>query len=124
MPRKRGKTWYADFYFDGQRRRPKLTGARTCYEAIQAETKLKHDLFQQNFGPVVLKDKPLAQFVEEEYLAWARNNKKQPPMMRVLRASGWNFRASKESPSGKSRSLIWKARRLPVASQSHATLDR
>jgi len=78
MPRKRGKTWYADFYFDGQRRRQKLTGARTRYEATQAETKLKHDPFQQNFGPVVLKDKPLAQFVEEDYLPWARNNKKQP----------------------------------------------
>lgn len=45
---------------------------------MQAETKIKNDLFQKTYGPPVLKDKPLDEFVEEEYLPWAENNKKQP----------------------------------------------
>lgn len=78
MPRKRGKTWYTDFYFDGARRREAIPGARTRQDAVKAETKIKNDLFQQTFGPPVLKDKPLAEFVREDYLPWADNNKKQP----------------------------------------------
>ena len=45
---------------------------------MQAETKIKHDLFQQTYGAPVRKDKPLTQFVEEDYLPWADHNKKQP----------------------------------------------
>lgn len=78
MPRKRGKTWYTDFYFDGGRVRRKISGARTRHMAVQAETKIKNDLFQQRYGAPVLKDKPLEKFVEEDYLKWADDNKKQP----------------------------------------------
>lgn len=60
---------------DGVVERP---GARTRHEAVQDETKIKNDLFQQIYGPGGLKDKPLAQFVEEDYLTWAENNNKQP----------------------------------------------
>lgn len=78
MPRKRGNAWYTDFYFKGERHRQLIAGARTRNEAVQAETKIKHDLFQQTYGAPIQKDKPLAQFVEEDYLPWADNNKKQP----------------------------------------------
>ncbi len=78
MPRKRGKTWYTDFYFEGARRREVIPGARTRHEAVLAENKIQHDLFQGKYGPVDLKDKPLTQFVEEDYLPWADHNKKQP----------------------------------------------
>ena len=78
MPRKRGKTWYTDFYFEGGRHRQRIPGARVRHEAVQAETKIKNDLFQKTYGPPILKDKPLAKFVEEDFLPWAENNKKQP----------------------------------------------
>jgi integrase len=78
MPRKRGKTWYTDFYFDGERHRERIAGARIRPEAVKAETKIKHDLFQHKYGPPVALDKPLAEFVKEDYLPWADNNKKQP----------------------------------------------
>ncbi len=78
MPRKRGKTWYTDFYFNGARIRQLIHGARIRPEAVQAETKIKHELFQQNFGAPILRDKSLSQFVKEDYLPWAENNKKQP----------------------------------------------
>ena len=45
---------------------------------MQAETKIKNDLFQKTYGPPILKDKPLAKFAEEDFLPWAENNKKQP----------------------------------------------
>lgn len=78
MPRKRGKAWYTDFYFEGARHRQRIDGARIRPEAEKAETKIKNDLFQKVYGPLVLKDKPLDRFVKEDYLPWAENNKKQP----------------------------------------------
>ena len=78
MPRKRGKSWYTDFYFEGGRHRQRIPGARVRHEAVQAETKIKNELFQKTYGPPILKDKPLAKFVEEDFLPWAENNKKQP----------------------------------------------
>src|SRR5437762_301386 len=77
MPRKRGKSWYTDFYFEGGRHRQRIPGARVRHEAVQAETKIKNDLFQKTYGPPILRDKPLAKFVEEDFLPWAENNKKQ-----------------------------------------------
>ncbi|MGA9995845.1 MAG: hypothetical protein WBP93_10540 [Pyrinomonadaceae bacterium] len=78
MPRKRGRTWYTDFYFDGARHRQAIPGARIRHEAVQAENKIQHDLFQHKYGPPVLKDKPLDKFAKGDYLPWADNNKKQP----------------------------------------------
>lgn len=78
MPRKRGKTWYTDFYFEGERHRQRIPSARIRPDAVKAETKIKNNLFQRTYGPPVLKDKPLARFVEEDYVPWAENNKKQP----------------------------------------------
>jgi integrase len=78
MPRKRGDAWYTDFYFDGRRYRRRIPGARVRHEAVQAETKIRNDLFQKAYGPTILKDKPLAKFAQEDFLPWAENNKKQP----------------------------------------------
>lgn len=78
MPTKRGKTWYTDFYFEGVRHRQKIAGACISPEAVQAEIKIQHDLFQRRYGPPVLNDKPLAQFAADDYLPWAENNKRQP----------------------------------------------
>ena len=54
MPRNIGNTWYADFYFGGARHRQKLMSARTRHEAMQAETKLKHELFQASIGKALV----------------------------------------------------------------------
>lgn len=48
MPRKRGKTWYTDFYFEGERVRQGIEGARTRHDAVQAETKSGMICFRVN----------------------------------------------------------------------------
>jgi integrase len=102
MPRKRKRHWYTDFYFDGDRIREKIAGARTRHEAVQAETKVRNDLFQQKYGPEappVLKDKDLADFITEDFVPWAEEHKKQPRHYRSISAI-WS-----ELPSLKGKSV-------------------
>jgi integrase len=87
MPRKRKSHWYTDFYFEGERVRKKIHGARTRHDAVQAETKIKHDMFQRKYGPdepLVLKDKALTAFITEDFVPWAEEHKKQPRHYRSI----------------------------------------
>ena len=88
MSRKRGKTWYTDFRYEQngcvKRHRKLIRGARLKPEAVEAETKIKHEIFQGCLGRVPIKDKPLAGFVQEDFIPWAEQHRKQPRYYRSI----------------------------------------
>ena len=74
--RKRGGHWYFDFQIRGARYREAIPEARTKFQAEQAETKARDQVFQGTYGSSQLGTESLSQFVSETYLPWAKANKR------------------------------------------------
>ena len=74
--KKRGGHWYFDFQIRGARYREAIPEARTKFQAEQAETKARDQVFQGTYGAVQLGNQDLSQFVSETYLPWAKANKR------------------------------------------------
>ena len=74
--RKRGGHWYFDFQIRGARYREAIPEARTKFQAEQAETKARDQVFQGTYGAVQLGNQDFSQFVSETYLPWAKANKR------------------------------------------------
>jgi len=73
---KRGTHWHYRFRLRGVRYRGALPEARTKLMAEQAETKLKADVYQGNFGKLETGTMKVADFIDEIYMPWAQSNKK------------------------------------------------
>ncbi|HKS08059.1 MAG TPA: site-specific integrase [Pyrinomonadaceae bacterium] len=74
--RKRGGHWYYDFQIKGVRYREAVPEARTKYQAEQAETKARDQVYQGTYGTVQLGNQDFSQFVTETYVPWAKANKR------------------------------------------------
>jgi hypothetical protein len=74
--RKRGGSWHFDFQIRGVRYREAIPEARTKFQAEQAETKARDQVFQGTYGTSQLGNQDLAEFVSETYLPWAKANKR------------------------------------------------
>lgn len=74
--RKRGSRWYFDFKVAGVRYREVIPGARIKYQAEQAETKARDEVFEGLIGIRQLGKQLLSEFVSETYLPWAKANKR------------------------------------------------
>jgi len=76
---KRGKEsthWHYYFRVRGVRYRGAIPEARTKWEAEQAETKIKQEIFENRFGQVDLGSEKLAAFIEKVFLPWSKTNKR------------------------------------------------
>ena len=74
--KKRGGRWYFDFQIRGARYREAIPEARTKFQAEQAETKARDQVFQGTYGTSQLGNHDFCQFVSETYLPWAKANKR------------------------------------------------
>jgi integrase len=74
--KKRGKRWYFDFKVAGARFREVIPGARTKWQAEQAETKARDEVFEGRIGIRQLGKQLLSQFVADTYVPWAKANKR------------------------------------------------
>jgi len=74
--RKRGGHWYFDFQIRGARSREAIPEARTKFQAEQAETKARDQVFQGTYGTSQLGNQGFSEFVSETYLPWAKANKR------------------------------------------------
>ena len=74
--RKRGGHWYFDFQIRGARYREAIPEARTKFQAEQAETKARDQVFQGTYGMSQLGNEDFCEFVSETYLPWAKANKR------------------------------------------------
>ena len=73
--RKRGEVWYLDLKIDGIRYRPACPEATTKKQTLQAEAKLRQQIFEGKFKPRKEMTR-FAAFVEETYLPYSKANKK------------------------------------------------
>ena len=75
---KRGKGTHWHYYFRvrGVRYRGALSEARTKWEAEQAETKIKQEIFEGRFGKLDLGSEKLADFIERVFVPWSKANKR------------------------------------------------
>ena len=76
---KRGKKsthWHYYFRVRGVRYRGAITEARTKWEAEQAETKIKQEIFEGRFGQLDLGSEKLADFIEKVFVPWSKANKR------------------------------------------------
>jgi len=74
--KKRGGHWYFDFQIRGARYREAIPEARTKFQAEQAETKVRDQVFQGTYGTSQLGIQDFCEFVSEMYLPWAKANKR------------------------------------------------
>jgi integrase len=74
--KKRGGHWYFDFQIKGVRYREAVPEARTKWQAEQAETRVRDQVFQGTYGVTQLGSQDLGEFVRETYLPWAKANKR------------------------------------------------
>lgn len=74
--KKRGGRWHFDFQIKGVRYREAIQEARTKWQAEQAETKARDQVYQGIHGTPQLGTQDLCQFVSETYLPWAKGNKR------------------------------------------------
>lgn len=74
--KKRGGHWHFDFQIKGVRYREAVPEARTKFQAGQAETKVRDQVFQGTYGSAQLGTQDFAKFVSETYLPWAKANKR------------------------------------------------
>jgi integrase len=72
---KRGTKWHYAFAIRGVRYRGAISEARTKFQAEQAETKLRQDVFDGRYAKPSGKE-DFVKFVEEVYKPWARENKR------------------------------------------------
>lgn len=75
MVYKRGRRWHYAFRVDGKRYRRAIPEARTKWQAEQAETKARDDVFAGRYG-AEQKSTTLREFVEKVFLPWSRKEKK------------------------------------------------
>jgi integrase len=73
---KRGSRWHYRFRVRRVRYRGAIPEARTKWEAQQAETKIKQEIFEGRFGQVDLGSEKLADFIEKIFLPWSKANKR------------------------------------------------
>lgn len=76
---KRGDRWHYAFMIDGQRFRGAIPGATTKREAEEAEVETRHSIYEGTYGKKAQEPTGttlFAQFVEDVYFPWARDNKK------------------------------------------------
>lgn len=73
---KRGSHWHYRFRVRRVRYRGALPEANTKWEAEQAESKIKQEIFEGRFGQVDLGSDKLADFIEEDFLPWSKANKR------------------------------------------------
>jgi hypothetical protein len=52
-----------------------IPAARTQWEAEQAEIKIRRDIFDGKYGIAASGKEKLKEFIEQDYLPWARTNK-------------------------------------------------
>jgi integrase len=74
--RKRGSHWHYDFQISGRRYREAIPGARTKFQAEQAELRARDDVFEGLIGIRQLGTQLLSEFITETYLPWAKANKR------------------------------------------------
>lgn len=67
--KKRGGHWYFDFQIRGTRYREAIPEARTKFQAEQAETKARDQVFQGTYGTSQLGNQGFCEFVSETYFA-------------------------------------------------------
>ncbi len=73
---KRGSHWHYRFRVRRVRYRGALPEANTKWEAEQAESKIKQEIFEGRFGQVDLGSDRLADFIEKDFLPWSKANKR------------------------------------------------
>lgn len=72
---KRKDSWYVYIKIKGQRLRKAIPEARTKYQAQQAETKIRNQIFEGKYG-TVQSSKTFKEFAEKVYTPWTKENKK------------------------------------------------
>jgi len=73
--RKRERVWYYDFMIKGTRYTSRIPGARKKAEALLAEGKARHEVYQGTYGRPKGED-AFIEYAENVYLPWARENKR------------------------------------------------
>src|SRR5215212_10600673 len=68
----RGSHWHYRFRVRRVRYRGALPEARTKWEAEQAESKIKQEIFEGRFGLVDLGSEKLADFINKIFLPWSK----------------------------------------------------
>lgn len=74
--KKRGKRWYFDFKVAGARYREVIPGARTKWQAEQAETQARDEVFEGRLGVRQLGKQLFSEFVAETFVPWSKANKR------------------------------------------------
>ena len=72
---KRNKVWYYRFCIRGTRYGEAVPEARTKWQAEQAETKAKEEVYQGKYGRQV-STITLKEFIEKEFIPWAKREKR------------------------------------------------
>lgn len=72
--RKRGKKWFFDFM--NHAHRGVIPEARTKYEAEQAESKIRAEVFAETYGASQIGNGSFEDFARDVYLPWAKDNKR------------------------------------------------
>src|SRR5213076_1151828 len=73
---KKGTHWHYYFRVRGVRYRGALPEAHTKWEAEQAESKIKQEIFEGRFGQLDLGSEKLADFIEKVFYLGAKANKR------------------------------------------------
>ena len=72
---KRGSRWCYDIKIKGTRYRGTIPEARTKYQAQQAETRIRNQIFEDKYG-TLQSNRTFRELVEKDFLPWARDNKR------------------------------------------------
>ena len=72
---KRGSRWCYYIKIKGTRYRGTIPEARTKYQAQQAETRIRNEIFEGKYGMFQCV-KTFKEFVEKEFLPWSKENKR------------------------------------------------
>ena len=73
---KNGTHWHYCFRVRGVRYRGAIPEAHTKWEALQAESKIKQEIFEGRFGQLDLGSEKLGEFIEKIFLPWSKANKR------------------------------------------------
>ncbi|MDQ3649917.1 MAG: site-specific integrase [Acidobacteriota bacterium] len=68
--------WYYYFRIRGLRYRGALPEARTKWQAEQAESKIKQEVFEKRYGKSEPGTEKLSDFIEKVFLPWSKTNKR------------------------------------------------
>ena len=74
--RKRGGRWYFDFQIKGKRYRESIPEATNKWQAEQAETRARSEVFNDRYGVRRLGTEVFSDFVKDTYMPWAKTNKR------------------------------------------------